>query len=63
MTEHKVGKLTITLRNTSGGVEASAMVQGSLGYRHKVMYQGYTQKQILKRFAIEVRQLNRATAI
>lgn len=63
MTTHEVGKITITLENTSGGVRASAMVKGTLGYRHSVLYQGYTQKQILSKFAREVRELNKAASI
>ena len=60
MTEHEVGEITITLEENSQGIMASALVGGTLGYRHKKMYQGYTQKQILSKFAREVKELETA---
>lgn len=63
MTTHEVGKITITLEKTSSGTRASAMVKGTLGYRHSVLYQGYTQKQILSKFAREVRELEKASGL
>lgn len=63
MTTHEVGKITVTLENTRDGTRASAMVKGTLGYRHSVLYQGYTQKQILSKFAREVRELEKASGL
>ena len=60
MTEHEVGGIDITLEDNTQGTMASAMVSGTLGYRHKKMYQGYTEKQILKNFAKEVTELESA---
>lgn len=57
MSEHKVGKINITLEETKDGVIASAIVRGTANYRHRKMYQGYTKKQILSRFAKEVKGL------
>lgn len=57
MTTHKVGKIEITLEETANGTVASSMVEGTIGYRHKKMYQGYTQKEILKNFVKEVKEL------
>lgn len=59
MTTHEVGKITVTLEETKDGVVASALVGGTAGYRHRKMYQGYTQKQILSKFAREVRELQK----
>lgn len=59
MTTHEVGKITVTLEDTKDGTVASAMVEGTANYRHKKMYQGYTQKQILSKFAREVRELEK----
>lgn len=59
MSTHEVGKITVTLEETKDGIIASAMVKGLAGYRHKKMYQGYTQKQILSKFAREVRELQK----
>lgn len=59
MSIHEVGKITVTLEDTKDGTVASAMVKGTASYRHKKMYQGYTTKQILSKFAREVRELEK----
>lgn len=59
MTTHTVSKIEITLEETKNGTVASAIVKGTLGYRHKKMYQGYTEKQILRNFVKEVKELQK----
>lgn len=62
-TEHEVGKITITLEETEHGILASSVVKNTLHYKHSKMYQGYTQKQILSKFAREVRELEKASGL